>query len=67
LTNDAVQKRSEDYGKYENGNKVSLQDFNKYLKTEFKTEKVDFFKHILPQIKKLITDSFRASYGKIDP
>ena len=31
LTNDAVQKKSEDYGKYENGNKVSFQDFQKYL------------------------------------
>jgi hypothetical protein len=27
LTNDAVQKKSEDYGKYENGNKVSFADF----------------------------------------
>jgi len=27
LTNDAVQKWSEDYGKYENGNKMSMQDF----------------------------------------
>jgi len=27
LTNDAVQKFSQDYGKYENGNKMSLHDF----------------------------------------
>ena len=27
LTNDAVQKHSEDYGKFENGNKMSLADF----------------------------------------
>jgi tubulin--tyrosine ligase len=27
LTNDAVQKNSMDYGKYENGNKMSLHDF----------------------------------------
>lgn len=27
LTNDAVQKFSQDYGKYENGNKMSLGDF----------------------------------------
>ena len=32
LTNDAVQKFSQDYGKYENGNKLSMQDFQKYLK-----------------------------------
>ncbi len=31
LTNDAVQKKSEDYGKYENGNKISFGDFQKYL------------------------------------
>ena len=27
LTNDAVQKESEDYGKYEKGNKLSYDDF----------------------------------------
>jgi len=31
LTNDAVQKKADDYGKFENGNKMSLQDFQKYL------------------------------------
>ena len=27
LTNDAIQKKSDDYGKFENGNKVSYTDF----------------------------------------
>ena len=27
LTNDAVQKKCEDYGKFEFGNKISLEDF----------------------------------------
>lgn len=27
LTNDAVQKKSDDYGRFENGNKVSYQNF----------------------------------------
>jgi len=40
LTNDAVQKKSEDYGKYENGNKVSYTDFQKYL--EANNVKLDF-------------------------
>lgn len=31
LTNDAVQKNTSDYGKYEKGNKLSYQDFQKYL------------------------------------
>jgi len=32
LTNDAVQKHCKDYGKYEKGNKVSYEEFEKYLK-----------------------------------
>ena len=35
LTNDAVQKKGEDYGKYENGNKISFGDFQKYLDYNF--------------------------------
>jgi hypothetical protein len=31
LTNDAVQKYSQDYGKFENGNKVSYEDFRLLL------------------------------------
>ena len=35
LTNDAVQKNSEDYGKYENGNKLSINDFQRYLDVNY--------------------------------
>jgi len=31
LTNDAVQKHSENYGKYEEGNKISYSQFQRYL------------------------------------
>jgi len=31
LTNDAIQKNSEDYGKFEPGNKISYQKFDNYL------------------------------------
>lgn len=31
LTNDAVQKKSEDYGKFEKGNKVSFDEFTTYV------------------------------------
>lgn len=27
LTNDAIQSKSDDYGKFENGNKLSIKDF----------------------------------------
>lgn len=31
LTNDAVQKRNEGYGKFERGNKISFDELNKYI------------------------------------
>jgi len=31
LTNDAVQQNAEDYGKFENANKLSISDFQRYL------------------------------------
>lgn len=45
LTNDAVQKKSEDYSKYESGNKVSYNEFQRYLMSQYK---LDFFKDIYP-------------------
>jgi hypothetical protein len=41
LTNDAVQKKADTYGKHEKGNKVSYEDFQKYLDTNYK-KKYDF-------------------------
>jgi tubulin monoglycylase TTLL3/8 len=67
LTNDAVQKYSADYGKYENGNKLSLQDFQKYLRATYPLLGIEVWRDIMPQIRKLVTDSYRAVYGKIDP
>ena len=36
LTNDAIQKYSPDYGKFEKGNKVSYADFQKYLNANYR-------------------------------
>ena len=35
LTNDAVQKKGDDYGKYEKGNKISFEEFAKYIEENF--------------------------------
>ena len=43
LTNDAIQKNTTDYGKYEKGNKLSYADFQKYLDTSFPGKKYDFY------------------------
>lgn len=47
LTNDAVQKTSEDYGRFEKGNKLSYQDFQKYLDT-YHEGQYNFFSMVLP-------------------
>jgi tubulin---tyrosine ligase len=45
LTNDAVQKQSQDYGKYEAGNKISYSDFDKQM---IKDKDCSFSQKILP-------------------
>lgn len=45
LTNDAVQKYSQDYGKFENGNKVSYEDFRSLM---LKEKNIDFYETVLP-------------------
>ena len=67
LTNDAVQKKAEDYGKYEAGNKLSYNDLQNYLDKNYADLNICFDRDLLPQMKKLVTDCFRAVYGKMDP
>ena len=68
LTNDAIQKKCDDYGKYEPGNKLSYADFQKYLDLpRYQDLNVNFERDILTQIKKLTTDCFKATWGILDP
>ena len=76
LTNDAIQQTANDFGKFESGNKLSFSDFQKYLKVtedlkpKYKGQNgtVNFYKQILPQIRHLVAESFRAvAFKKIDP
>jgi hypothetical protein len=48
LTNDAIQKYSDNYGKFESGNKVSYQDFQKFLDNNYQKFNVNFKKDIVP-------------------
>lgn len=38
LTNDAIQKNGENYGLYEEGNKLSYSEFQRYLEIKFPKE-----------------------------
>ena len=49
LTNDAIQKHSSNYGKYENSNKLSFSEFNRYL--EQQNPPVNFYSQIYPKLK----------------
>lgn len=65
LTNDAIQKHTDDYGKFEKGNKLSYQDFQRYLDQHHRG--LDFLGGILPRMKRICTDAIRASYFLLDP
>ena len=65
LTNDAVQKKLDDYGKFESGNKLSYPEFQKYL--DSCNIKCDFVKDVVPKMKQMVQDSMRAVSRKIDP
>ena len=66
LTNDAVQKKSEDYGKYENGNKISFSDFQKYLDHSFLDKKLNFYKTVYPKMMCLAKDVLTATNLVLD-
>ena len=67
LTNDAVQKNSEEYGKFEPGNKISYPEFQVYLNQEHPTTKKNFDRDINSQIRNIVSDTFKATYTIIDP
>lgn len=68
LTNDAVQKKADDYGKHEIGNKISFREYQAYLNENFPEMAIDFKRDIFSsQIKRIITDTFRATSRVIDP
>jgi tubulin monoglycylase TTLL3/8 len=68
LTNDAIQKNSEDYGKFENANKLSFSDFDRYFaELPHQDYELRFTRDFLPQIRAMVRDTFRSVKGKIDP
>jgi hypothetical protein len=66
LVNDAVQKYSEDYGKYEPGNKLSYCELQRYLAVTHPDKKIHLERDIIMQIKKIVTDTIRATFHVLD-
>ena len=66
LTNDAIQKKSDSYGKFEPGNKMSYPEFQKHFDQNFPDLGIDMENKIVPQMKKIATDSIKATYRRLD-
>lgn len=66
LTNDAVQKHSPDYGKFEDGNKLSYDDFQTYIDSSLE-KKVSFKQEVYPKMRDIVRDTIKATYKQLDP
>jgi len=67
LNNDAVQKKGEDYGKFEQANKMSVPEFQRYLDEHHSKDGVNVQERITPQIKSLMADAVRAAQERLNP
>ena len=66
LTNDSIQKKSDSYGKYEPGNKLSYYQFQRYLDSTYPHRKYSFQNQILKKMKQITKDIVHASFTMMD-
>mmetsp|Transcript_86543 Transcript_86543/g.197507 ORF Transcript_86543/g.197507 Transcript_86543/m.197507 type:complete len:418 (+) Transcript_86543:326-1579(+) len=67
LNNDAVQKKGDSYGKFEAGNKLSLDELQKHADVTVGPGKIDVRNGIFDQMRKLTTDVIRSVVPKLNP
>ena len=67
LTNNAVQKYSEHYGQFEDGNQLGYKRFQQILDQQYPEANISVYKDMVPQMKELIIKSMHAVRKKIDP
>jgi len=68
LTNDAIQKHGNSYGKYEAGNKMTLPQFEEYLSECDHCREESVVEHkMIPRMKELIAESLHAVKDTINP
>ena len=66
LTNDAIQKNSQEYSKYEPGNKISYEKFNTYVKSLRNSNQPYFYDNILPQMKQMAIEAVKSCFLSLD-
>eukprot|EP00435_Cladocopium_sp_Y103_P015511 s2460_g3.t2 len=67
LNNDAVQKQGEEYGKFESGNKLSLEEFQKFLDEHHQVRKISVREDLMPKCHSLMADAIRSAASKLNP
>lgn len=67
LTNDAIQKHAENYGKYEEGNKISYTELQRYIDVMYPNRKYSMAGEFYPKIKEIALETFKACYLTMDP
>lgn len=66
LTNDAIQKKGKEYGRFESANKMSFVEFQEYLTEKTKMGKVRFPKSY-EQMKAIAKDLIDSVHLKLNP
>ncbi|OMJ82505.1 hypothetical protein SteCoe_16792 [Stentor coeruleus] len=66
LTNDAIQKSCEDYGKYESGNKMSYAEMQKYLDVNYSERNFNFVEEVGGRIKEIVADTIKCAACRIE-
>lgn len=59
LTNNAIQVKSKEYGKFENGNQISYYEFEKYLKNN--KINMNFRQKIVPKMREIIALTYEGA------
>lgn len=68
LTNNCLQMKDRtNYGKHEQGNTVSYQDFQKFLDEQYGQYKLDFHRDFVLRMKDLALDCFLSGKNSINP
>jgi tubulin polyglutamylase TTLL1 len=61
LTNDAIQKQSKDYGSFEEGNKISYLDLQRYFEKNYPCRHFDF-KMIYIKMREIAKNAIASTY-----
>eukprot|EP00826_Nyctotherus_ovalis_P047239 TRINITY_DN5413_c0_g1_i9.p1 TRINITY_DN5413_c0_g1~~TRINITY_DN5413_c0_g1_i9.p1 ORF type:complete len:363 (+),score=99.11 TRINITY_DN5413_c0_g1_i9:1169-2257(+) len=67
LTNNAIQKYGEDYGKFEDGNQLSFAQFQDYINIAYPEKNTGVSKDLLPEMKNIIKKSILATRKSLNP